>query len=1267
MKHLLKALFICLLGFVTLSVASQVQAATKTICAAGCGYTTIQDAFDDSPAEGDIYEVQGGGVSPYDPSSETWAVSFPNVSSTLLCTGGATISQTNPFGANRLTLTTSSTIQNCTFGNIELVTNSLGTGEPVGGIRLVNNTFSTSATSTISFVYGAKDFSILNNVNINSLFLSGTNTNGLIQNNTFYGRMAGRNQATMMAMSPTSSEIYIIGNTFSNRSTDGGGSHRMVVLEGSNIVFATNTVQYPIDFTSDTLDASVMSFASGANYVGGNFIDSPSSSARCSGLMITPSSDGPWSTSYTIRHNTVRLRGNCFSGRAIGLLTQFDRADIEVTVGAHYNLLYNAVTSTNSLGIEYRTSPSNTFTEANSYNGAYRFEGSVIHAIDGGGSSDVSDASTYTSNPFLKVFDADTTNDLQTAAFSGYLDVTGALDIGATNIARRTTTNIDDNGTIDYSTVDATSTSDINVYVRTGDSITLAPGSYEGFSVSSTHATSTITITGAGNSTVVTAASGADAIRLHGVSTSTLSGVRLTGAALGSATYTTTKLLFSHGLTDYNEGIAMFGVAPETMLVVPNGSCEVDFATADNFDVTSLTDSGTESFHIALVDILGNHLTVLVPNSVASSGGALEAACALEVPLTVETFISNVFTPTGGVYTYGAAAVAGAGATLVGVTDPPAITRTQASYAGIRLSQASGWTISNVTSTANLIGVAFEGTTANNTIQDSVVSNSTAYDVSLAANSQNIFDNVSFTRTSSTVVSPLGSLLVKFRARVYVSDTDGEVVSGMYATSTDVGMTERSFGATDGSGYTSYIRLPAYVINMMGSEVTNGGYNPYIVTVGSLSGYNASTSAAFNLSSRDQLVSIAAIRTSPTAPSATAASSITTTTAAISWTDNATNESSYLIDYVNVSTGESFPSSHASTLAADATSASLSGLAPNMEYLVRVAARNAGGTSSYATSSSFYTLATTSSAPTVSALSRTTVSVAIPDDGNSTSTQYAIYSSTLGSYLDASGVASSSATWQTSTTWATLTVSSLTCNTSYSFATIARNRGDIEAGTSTASTVTTSACATTSPTSGGGGGGGAVGGGGGGAGGAIQTFFNAPVAPISPVVPAPVVPVITNPQPAVVPLSPSLDVPVQITVQDFIERGLSSESRALGRGEREAVIRDLEETTGRSRAVLPPDDLDRVSRGEIPLTRSLAYERSMVPRALATFRSIFGHVPNFQNQTENLAWNTLMYRIRFPRNLTQERQGIVEFRQMFGRAPTTPFQWATVRVMGYLR
>lgn len=131
----------------------------------------------------------------------------------------------------------------------------------------------------------------------------------------------------------------------------------------------------------------------------------------------------------------------------------------------------------------------------------------------------------------------------------------------------------------------------------------------------------------------------------------------------------------------------------------------------------------------------------------------------------------------------------------------------------------------------------------------------------------------------------------------------------------------------------------------------------------------------------------------------------------------------------------------------------------------------------------------------------------------------------------------------------------------------------------------------------------------------------------------------------------------------FVAYGSNPATIRLGEGERRALVRDLLDTL---RQDLRIEDLERVAAGQAPRARNLSQERAQLLRVRQTFRTIYGHDPNFQNSEENLAWNTLMYRIRFSRNLALEQQGIRSFRQTFRRAPQDPFQWATVRVLGYI-
>lgn len=138
-----------------------------------------------------------------------------------------------------------------------------------------------------------------------------------------------------------------------------------------------------------------------------------------------------------------------------------------------------------------------------------------------------------------------------------------------------------------------------------------------------------------------------------------------------------------------------------------------------------------------------------------------------------------------------------------------------------------------------------------------------------------------------------------------------------------------------------------------------------------------------------------------------------------------------------------------------------------------------------------------------------------------------------------------------------------------------------------------------------------------------------------------------------------------VSLTNFVVYGISPQTRSLGSGERHAVIRDLMQTQGTTHILAK--DMERVVRGLIPVYRNVRIEQQQLRRVRQTFLTIYGHDPDFRNERENLAWNTLMYRLRFPRDLGREREGINAFRRLFRRDPQDPFQWAVVRVLGYVK
>jgi hypothetical protein len=134
---------------------------------------------------------------------------------------------------------------------------------------------------------------------------------------------------------------------------------------------------------------------------------------------------------------------------------------------------------------------------------------------------------------------------------------------------------------------------------------------------------------------------------------------------------------------------------------------------------------------------------------------------------------------------------------------------------------------------------------------------------------------------------------------------------------------------------------------------------------------------------------------------------------------------------------------------------------------------------------------------------------------------------------------------------------------------------------------------------------------------------------------------------------------------NFITYGISQETIRLGMGERRALLRDYLQTVQRTDVVW--EDMQRLATGRAPLTRNILAERGQASITLSTFIKIFGHKPNFQNTTEDFAWNTLLYRTRFPRDLSKESKGLRAYRALYHHAPLSPLDWTTVRVLGYVK
>jgi hypothetical protein len=352
-------------------------------------------------------------------------------------------------------------------------------------------------------------------------------------------------------------------------------------------------------------------------------------------------------------------------------------------------------------------------------------------------------------------------------------------------------------------------------------------------------------------------------------------------------------------------------------------------------------------------------------------------------------------------------------------------------------------------------------------------------------------------------------------------------------------------------------------------------------------------------------------------------------------------------------------------------------LSPNTTYSFYAQAKDiAGQEYTEQTQHNFTTLANVPTGLAATAVSQNQITISWDRNSNPTDTEYFAENFTTGT----------NSGWTTSTSW---TSSGLNCGTEYSFRVKARNREQI--GTTYASTtISTMACSGSGGTGGGG-----AGGGGGISSGITSGQIQTPVPEITPIFPIPtpvIVPIpgiVQNPadvksiltilnlkrdQVAEAKYLPmiSLDAKafgIKLTREqlfaatNFVTYGISEATQKLGAGERRALLRDYWETVGRAEIVW--SDIERLATGQKVLGRNLVKEQSQLPKVLAAFVRLVGHRPNFKNAKEDLAWNTMMYRLRFTRDLNKERIGIAKFKAVFKRLPKTPLDWAVVRAWGY--
>lgn len=589
------ALILLCVGTLTLPPIETARAANRTVCASGCDFTTIQNALNAS-SDGDAILVGAT----YDPSGEAASISSALSYITLDCQNSGAIIGVSAGGQKFIGLGANGKIQNCTFLNSRLFTSSSGT-------IIQGNTFVTSTVSSIHATIGSHFYTITNNTCINDIFVNAVSTaTGTISNNLFCLYAAGFSGGYPILMGSAQVDITITSNTFRNFYT---GYVSAITAMGNRLTITNNTFDFPVTSTASGATHNIID-ASGADMViTGNNLQFPlrDGGTQFRGIQVYPGNSAT-NTSANVSNNSIKIP-KTLSGAPTGIWAGTDGSRTTV-VTTSYNIFYSTSTNATSIGITLSKNTTNV-TMNNDYNDFFNINTNL--SLVGGAGGSLSNART--TDPYFKTKDASAANDFLLAPFSAMLSVNGT-HIGSDGSARRSDIYIDPAGTIDYSSVDATSTQDALDNLLSGDTLHLAAGTYSALSIASTSlATSNITVTGAGNTTIINGDSSNNALIFVGITGCAASSLRVqnAGATKAGLAFATSTNCTATSVTSTSNGFGfLFGRGATGNSV--NDSVATSSVT---YDLYSSSTGGNNS--------VKNSYFVLSPKVAVSGAGTISA------------------------------------------------------------------------------------------------------------------------------------------------------------------------------------------------------------------------------------------------------------------------------------------------------------------------------------------------------------------------------------------------------------------------------------------------------------------------------------------------------------------------------------------------------------------------------------------------------------------------------------------------------------------
>lgn len=831
--------------------SQDVQAATTTICAASCDFVTLDAALSAPPAPGDTLLLSSGYTFSSPPENAT--IGLPN-DITLTCDPDVTYGNDSGPSAY-IYLGSNDLIHDCHFTN----TSFDASGQ--SNVSWVRNTFSSSTQSQITLT-NSTGFTISQNIGIQKVQNQNAD-NGTIDGNQFECRF-GNNCLSLVTAgggpfdytnpADVPNDITISNNIFSNENVSTGGDF-IHLFAGLDITFASNTIQSAVQVNDSFI--TMLTVENAHVDIHNNYFYFPE-------RQIGDNS-GIWALNIRVNegepvvdagHNAFIVSSSpasALSGNAcLGVFDNgFYPGPKTVSLNFHHNLCFNGTANSGGTGMALNyIATSSVINLTEQYNGFYN-QNNILN--DNTGTITTSSATNLTSNPVMRRENATSSDDFIPVPMSRYLDADGTEDIGPYNLSRISSYTIDQNCTVDYTTCMSHDSGIINSVIKSGDTVHVAAGTYPGLTIAGP--LSNISLSGDGTTTIFDgSASSTNGLKLQQVTNASISDIRLINSTDTTiTTYAISKPILHFGGNDYDDSSA-FSAPPDSVFLIIDGVCNAILIQNDNTDITSAI-TGSNAINAFLIDAGPNHVTALAPNNVADDLPSFASACSI-LPSTI---IQDVFTPNGdGTYSFNAAALSGAGASLAsGMTNPARLDQdvVRGYRSGLQLDSASNNTFTAIDIRQNDLGISFVGTSTGNTVTDATF-NSNAHDIVSNATGTNDLVDAVFNRTSSDIDN--GTVRVFFHTNARVLNTNLFPIAGVNVSFvSDNGLTNTS-STTDLNGYTAPILSQAYAMTPSSIALTNGHYNPFTFTAAASGGYfTTSTQVTLQSSTTQQLIMLA--------------------------------------------------------------------------------------------------------------------------------------------------------------------------------------------------------------------------------------------------------------------------------------------------------------------------------------------------------------------------------------------------------------------------